>query len=103
MPPRCIVVINDNPVVVRLLKQVLSDDGYQVIGAVGERDGYAAIAREQPDLVVLDCKGSGFDAEWYVLALSWHEPQSHQRYVLPMPFDLDALRALVAQAGGQHT
>jgi DNA-binding response OmpR family regulator len=52
--PIKIVCIEDEPEMVDLMKLILSRKGYQVIGALGGAEGLEIIARENPDLVLLD-------------------------------------------------
>jgi len=49
-----VVCIEDEPEMIDLVKLILSRKGYQVVGAMGGREGLEAIAREKPDLVLLD-------------------------------------------------
>lgn len=98
-----IVVINNNPVIVRLLVQALADDGYQVFGAVGDREGYATIHTHHPDLVLLDDPHTAPAGDWYILALMWPYGVMQRVYPLEMPLKLDHLRAKLAQALGTST
>ncbi len=49
-----VVCIEDEPEMIDLVKLILSRKGFQVVGAMGGREGLEAIQREQPDLVLLD-------------------------------------------------
>ena len=49
-----ILVVDDEPRVVRLVSEVLTAVGYQVIAAARGRPGIEMVAMEQPDLVLLD-------------------------------------------------
>jgi two-component system response regulator VicR len=49
-----VVCIEDEPEMIDLVKLILSRRGYQVLGAMGGREGLEAIRREKPDLVLLD-------------------------------------------------
>lgn len=49
-----IVVIDDEKQIRRMLKIALSSAGYDVTEAENGRDGLASVARQQPDLVILD-------------------------------------------------
>src|SRR3990172_1368040 len=49
-----VVCIEDEPEMIDLVKLILRRKGYQVIGAMGGREGLEAIAREKPDIVLLD-------------------------------------------------
>ena len=56
-----VLVVDDEPKIVDLVKLYLERDGYQVVAA---RDGHAALAEmrdEQPDLVILDLMLPGID------------------------------------------
>ena len=49
-----ILVVDDEPRVVRLVTEVLRAMGYQVVAAASGRSGIEMVALEQPDLVLLD-------------------------------------------------
>lgn len=49
-----IVVIDDEAQIRRMLKVALSSDGYLVTGCGTGQEGIKAVARQQPDLVILD-------------------------------------------------
>jgi len=49
-----VVVIEDDPDILELIEYNLRREGFRVATATGGRSGLAAIAREKPDLVLLD-------------------------------------------------
>jgi two-component system KDP operon response regulator KdpE len=49
-----IVVVDDDPLIVRLLQTNLVKAGYRVLSASDGEEGLEAVARELPDLVILD-------------------------------------------------
>jgi CheY-like chemotaxis protein len=49
-----VVVIEDEPEMVDLVKLILGRKGFELIGAVGGQEGLEAVRREKPDLVLLD-------------------------------------------------
>jgi two-component system response regulator VicR len=51
---KLVVCIEDEPEMIDLVKLILSRKGFQVVGAMGGREGLAAIQSEKPDLVLLD-------------------------------------------------
>lgn len=51
---RRVVCIEDEPEMIDLVKLILSRKGFQVTGAMGGREGLEVIARDKPDLVLLD-------------------------------------------------
>lgn len=56
VPPRAarILVVDDTPMNVKLLADVLGMRGYEVITAGGGREGLEKVRRERPDLLLLD-------------------------------------------------
>ena len=53
-PQEKILVVDDQPRLVRLVSEVLSAVGYQVVAATGGESAIELVALEQPDLVLLD-------------------------------------------------
>ena len=51
---KLVVCIEDEPEMIDLVKLILSRKGYQVVGAMGGREGLEAIQAHKPDLVLLD-------------------------------------------------
>ncbi len=49
-----VLCIEDEPEMIDLVKLILERKGFQVVGAVGGREGLKSIRREKPDLVLLD-------------------------------------------------
>ncbi len=52
--PKKILVIDDDPVIVRMLEKVLARDGYVVSTALGGREGLEKAKVELPFVIVLD-------------------------------------------------
>ncbi len=51
---RVVVCIEDEPPMIDLVKLILKNRGYDVVGALGGKEGLDAIREHQPDLVLLD-------------------------------------------------
>jgi two-component system response regulator VicR len=51
---RRVVVIEDDPAMIQLIALILENHSFEVISATGGPEGLEAIAREKPDLVLLD-------------------------------------------------
>ncbi|MFZ1404137.1 MAG: response regulator [Anaerolineae bacterium] len=49
-----ILVVDDDPDFVEVMRTVLTVDGHTVVSASSSADGMRQLAREQPDLVILD-------------------------------------------------
>ncbi len=52
--PRRLLYIEDEQEMIDLVRLILSRRGYEVLGALGGREGLDAVRREHPDLVLLD-------------------------------------------------
>jgi two-component system response regulator VicR len=49
-----VVVIEDDPEMIELVKLILTKEGFQVSGATGGKDGLKIIEQFKPDIVLLD-------------------------------------------------
>jgi len=59
--PSKILLIDDEPDIVRVLSMSLRADGYQVLTALNGTDGVAVFEAEQPDIIITDIKMPGMD------------------------------------------
>jgi len=59
--PKKILIIDDDPVVVKYLRAVFSDNGYETCSATSSMEGLEVVRREKPDLITLDLQMPG---EW---------------------------------------
>jgi CheY-like chemotaxis protein len=59
--PKKILIIDDDPVVVKYLQAVFSDNGYETCSANSSMEGLEVVQREKPDLITLDLQMPG---EW---------------------------------------
>lgn len=118
-----IVVIEDEPDLAELLKDLLEDQGHQVWKATDGLSGLALIRATHPDIVLCDLGLPGFDghavaravredpalAATRLLALSgWTQPQdvakaraSGFEVVLPKPLGVDSVITEVERAGAR--
>lgn len=51
---RLVVCIEDEPAMIDLVTLILKNRGYEVLGALGGKEGLAIVEREKPDVVLLD-------------------------------------------------
>ncbi len=56
-----ILLIDDEPDIVRVLSMSLRADGYEVVTALNGTEGVAAFEAEQPDIIITDIKMPGMD------------------------------------------
>jgi len=60
-----ILCIEDHPEMIELIHLILGRKGFEVVGAVGGREGLQAVEENPPDLVLLDLMMPGMDG-WEV-------------------------------------
>ena len=61
MNPGRILVVEDNPKNLKLVRDVLCFSGYEVIEATSGEDGVRLAASEHPDLILMDLQLPGID------------------------------------------
>ena len=110
-----IAVVNDEPVFVELLEELLTDEGYRVISSTEHHEAYQLIRSQRPNLVILDNRLERPDSGWRLLELMRIDPEvsripaifcsadkrfldqkqeqlhSYHTEVLEKPFELDEL------------
>jgi CheY-like chemotaxis protein len=59
--PKKILIIDDDPVIVKYLQAIFSDNGYATCTASSTMEGMDVVRRERPDLITLDLQMPG---EW---------------------------------------
>ena len=59
--PKKILIIDDDPVIVKYLQAIFSDNGYATCSASSSMEGLAVVRQEKPDLITLDLQMPG---EW---------------------------------------
>ncbi len=57
----CIVAVDDEPTILRVLKRILEPEGYEVILASDGSSALALLDERKPDLVILDIMMPGLD------------------------------------------
>ncbi len=112
---KMVLVVDDEPVIRDLVADVLRDEGYAVVTAADGCEGLDLLARERPDLVLMDVMMPGLDGREAYLAMRSRPDLQEVPVVmmsaavkpdgldptiagyLPKPFDLDDLLALIAR------
>ncbi|HEX7525588.1 MAG TPA: response regulator, partial [Gaiellaceae bacterium] len=61
MTDAAILIVDDDPPILRMLDRTLAAEGYAVESAVDGGDALAAVERSAPDLIVLDVTMPGVD------------------------------------------
>jgi CheY-like chemotaxis protein len=114
-----ILVADDEPLLLRIIVEALTDEGYEVVAARDGREAVELAAREEPDLLLLDVMMPRLDGREaarqlrqradlpaipMVLMSAGVSAGRTDRGVtfLPKPFDLDRLLALIARLLGRR-
>ena len=117
-----VLVVDDEPVVRAVVRDVLREEGYAVVEAPDGRTMLEILARESPDLVLMDVMMPGIDGREVYRVLRSREDLPDVPVVmmsaavhanrldpsiaafLPKPFDLDQLmEAVVGLIGSPNT
>jgi DNA-binding NarL/FixJ family response regulator len=128
-PRARVAVIDDDVVLTDLLRSLLVEEGFEVVICSTWHGAHACVIAAQPDVVLLDLRLDGSDAEsgWRVLdhltldpstrhipvilcsgaheALQAHAPaliQEHGTFVITKPFDLETLLSTLHDALAAH-
>ncbi len=72
-----IMVVDDEPDLLDVVKLILESDGYQVVTAGGGQEALNIIEEEKPDLVLLDIIMPKMDG-WEVFSRSKSNPKTHE-------------------------
>ncbi len=76
MPPIKVLHIDDKPEMTDLVKLILSKAGYEVVGALDGQSGLEAVARFNPDVVILDLMMPDVDG-WEVFQAIKANPETN--------------------------
>ncbi len=122
--PKRIVAINDDTIFLELLRDLLSEEGYDAHLCKEGAEAYQRVRGLDPDGIILDVRMESPETGWKVLELLKLDPRltakpvivcsadqaqlqdrasylkSKGCYVLPKPFDLDDLLGLLQQTVG---
>jgi len=61
MKPSRVMIVDDSPVDLLNLKEIISDAGYQVVTAVNGQEAYDKAKTYRPDLILMDVVMDGVD------------------------------------------
>lgn len=72
-PKKKVLIIDDDPIMIRLATRMLENDGYQVFAAYGGNEGIQKATEEKPDLILLDVLMPDLDGKQVARRLSKHK------------------------------
>ena len=111
---RPILVVDDDPVILKAVEYILSDEGYAVVVAANGKEALDCVSRNPPTLILLDMKMPVMDG-WAFVAAYREMPGPHAPIIvmtaaqdarsraieigadgyIAKPFDLDDILAVV--------
>jgi CheY-like chemotaxis protein len=67
---KCVLVVDDDPVITELVRHTLHDKGYEVLTAQNGQEALDALKNKKPDLILLDVQMPKMDGYTFVLKKS---------------------------------
>jgi two-component system, cell cycle response regulator DivK len=99
MSPGRILVVEDNPKNLKLMRDVLRFSGYEVIEATSGEDGVRLAASAEPDLILMDLQLPGIDGIEALRRIRASEPSRGVPVVAVTAFAMDDDRQLAFASG----
>ena len=87
-----IAVVDDDKAYLEFVSELLAEEGYQTIQAVGDHEAHVMIQREQPDIVILDLRLEHPDSGWQILQMLRLDPATTNIPVIVCSADTKFLR-----------
>jgi DNA-binding NtrC family response regulator len=73
MPDRPVLVVDDDPLILQTVSEVLTEEGYRVEQAKSALEAMRTVARTHPQLVLLDIRMPGLDGSQFARELMEHD------------------------------
>jgi two-component system cell cycle response regulator DivK len=99
MKENLIVLVEDNPKNMKLLRDVLSHDGYEVLEATNAEDGIALVQERRPNLVLMDVQLPGMGGLEAVKVLKHNDRTARLPVIAVTAFAMKDDRKLALDAG----
>jgi two-component system, cell cycle response regulator DivK len=94
-----VLVVEDNPKNLKLIKAVLEFSGFEVIEAVSGEEGVRLAGEASPDLILMDLQLPGIDGFAALELIRGHTPTAHIPVVALTAFAMRRDRERVLTAG----
>jgi DNA-binding NtrC family response regulator len=94
-----VLVVDDNQQLASIIREVLEEDGIEVVSASDGVDGYSAYLAFKPDMVITDIqmpRESGLDMMWHIRV---HDPMIRTIY---MSADMSSYQSLIKEEKKQY-
>ena len=99
MSTPCILVVDDQPINVQLLKRKLEREGIRVLTATNGVEALAAIGKEKPDLILLDVMMPDMDGIEVCQRLQGREDTRSIPIIFITSYEDDEVRARALNTG----
>ena len=73
MPGRPVLVVDDDPLILQTVTEILTEEGYEVEQAHSALEAMRTVARTHPELVLLDIRMPGLDGAQFARELKGHD------------------------------
>lgn len=99
MAPHLIALVEDDPHILNLLDELFSEEGYRTLAISKGAAAHATIAREQPDVVILDLWLEQQSAGWAIYDQLRANDATTDIPVIVCSADVGAVRARAGHRG----
>jgi len=99
MTPRRVLVVEDNPKNLKLVRDVLDHCGYDVVAAGTGEDGVRLATETAPDLILMDLQLPGIDGAEALRRIRATEPGANVPVLAVTAFAMDADRHRAPDSG----
>ena len=88
-PRQCVLVVEDNPRNLKLVRAVLEHSGFDVVAATTGEEGVALARQSSPDLILMDLQLPGIDGTETLRRIRSEETSTHVPVVAVTAFAMD--------------
>lgn len=87
-----IAVVDDDPAMLSMVGDVLTDEGYQVLLWSEGKEAYDLVGQHHPDLLILDLRMEHPQAGWIIIHMLRLDPRTAKLPILVCTGDVDYVR-----------
>ena len=98
-PRHCVLVVEDNPRNLKLVRAVLEHSGFDVVEATTGEEGVQLARRASPDLILMDLQLPGIDGAESLRRIRAEETSTHVPVVAVTAFAMEDDRELAYASG----
>ena len=96
---RCVLIVEDNPLNLKLFSAMIASQGYDVLQAVDGHQGLAMAQQHQPDLVIMDVQLPGMSGLEVAQSLKADDNTRGIQIIATTAFELTDAEAKIVESG----